>query len=98
MFLRQALSDDRSCQRAVNDAAIARLSGNLLRCSTHTGAYCRARQRLPTPLITSLTRHSGEHMVDRVPPAWRWRGRAVRLVDGTTVSMPDTEANQRCYP
>lgn len=98
MFLRQALSEDRSCQRAVNDAAVARIAGNLPRCSTHTGAYCRARQRLPTPLVASLTRHSGQHMTDRVPPAWRWRGRAVRLVDGTTVSMPDTAANQTRYP
>jgi hypothetical protein len=98
MFLRQALSEDRSCQRAVNDAAVARLAGRLPRCSTHTGAYCRARQRLPTPLSASLTRHSGRHMADRVPPAWQWRGRAVRLIDGTTVSMPDTAANQARYP
>ena len=98
MFLRQALSEDRSCQRAVNDTALARVAGHLPRCSTHTGAYCRARQRLPTPLIASLTRHSGRHMTDRVPPAWRWRGRAVRLVDGTTVSMPDTAVNQAQYP
>ena len=98
MFLRQALSDDRSCQRAVNDAVVARVAGGLPRCSTHTGAYCRARQRLPTPLITSLTRHSGQHLADRVPTAWQWRGRAVRLVDGTTLPMPDTPANQARYP
>jgi len=98
MFLRQALSDDRSCQRAVNDAVVARIAGHLPRCSTRTGAYCRARQRLPTSLIASLTRHSGRHMTDHASPAWQWRGRAVRLVDGTTVSMPDTAANQARYP
>jgi hypothetical protein len=98
MFLRQALSEDRSCQRAVNDTALARVAGNLPRCSTYTGAYCRARQRLPTTLIASLTRHSGQHMTGRAPLAWRWRGRAVRLVDGTTLSMPDTVANQARYP
>jgi DDE family transposase len=98
MFLRQALSEDRSCQRVVNDTAIARAAGRLPQCSTRTGAYCRARQRLPTSLIASLTRHSGQHLTDRGPSAWRWRGRAVRLVDGTTVSMPDTAANQACYP
>ena len=43
MFLAQALNDDRSCQRAVNDAAIKRLTGGLPVCSTHTGAYCRAQ-------------------------------------------------------
>jgi len=98
MFLRQALSDDRSCQRAVNDAVVARIAGHLPRCSTRTGAYCRARQRLPTPLIAALTRHSGRHVTDRASPTWQWRGRAVRLIDGTTVSMPDTAANQARYP
>ena len=43
MFLAQALSADRSCQKAVNDTVVKRLAGGLPRCSTHTGAYCRAR-------------------------------------------------------
>ena len=43
MFLRQALSEDRSCQRAVNDAAVARAAGHLPRCSTHTLAPIAAR-------------------------------------------------------
>lgn len=30
--------------------------------------------------------------------AWHWRGRLVRLVDGTTVPMPNTPANQTAYP
>ena len=30
--------------------------------------------------------------------AWHWQGHPVRLVDGTTVAMPDTEANQARYP
>jgi len=47
MFLAQALSQDRSCQKAINDAAIKRLVGGLSPCSTLTGGYCRARQRLP---------------------------------------------------
>ena len=47
MFLAQAMSADRSCQMAVNEAAIKRLTGGQPRCSTHKGAYCRARQRLP---------------------------------------------------
>lgn len=29
---------------------------------------------------------------------WLWRGRHVYLVDGTTVSMPDTPENQEAYP
>ena len=30
--------------------------------------------------------------------AWKWKGRSVQLVDGTTVSMPDTPSNQKAFP
>lgn len=98
MFLAQALSADRSCQHAVNAAAIQRLAGGLPICSTRTGAYCRARQRLPLEMLCTLTRHAGQLVTERVPATWLWQGRAVRLVDGTTVTMPDTPANQATYP
>jgi hypothetical protein len=98
MFLSQALSADRSCQRAVNEAAVKRLIGGLPRLSTHTGAYCRARMRLPPTLPANLVRHTGQAMTAKAPASWRWHGHPVRLVDGTTVAMPDTLANQACYP
>ena len=37
-------------------------------------------------------------MTAQSPTDWHWRGRPVRLVDGTTVPMPDTPANQAMYP
>ena len=98
MFLTQALSADRSCQKAVNDTAVRRWSGGLPLCSTHTGGYCQARQRLPMTMVSTLTQHTGRLIAARTPAAWYWRGRPVRLVDGTTVSMPDTPANQAIYP
>jgi hypothetical protein len=98
MFLSQALSADRSCQRAVNEAAVKRLIGGLPRVSTHTGAYCRARARLPATMLSGLVRYTGQSMSAKAPSAWRWRGHPVRLVDGTTLVMPDTPANQRVYP
>lgn len=98
MFLAQALGADRSCQKAVNEAAVRRLAGGLPRCSTHTGAYCRARGRLPVEMVCTLARYTGRWVTARAPESWRWRGRRVRLVDGTTVVMPDTSANQAVYP
>ena len=98
MFLAQALNADRSCQKVVNDTAVYRLAGGLPSCSTHTGAYCRARQRLPTPMVSALARSTGRRVVDHAARAWHWRNRPVRLVDGTTVTMPDTPANQAAYP
>lgn len=98
MFIAQAMNTDRSCQHIVNQASMQRLVGGLPVCSTHTGGYCRARQRLPLALIAGLSRHLGRQIAHQVPPQWRWKGRYVRLVDGTTVTMPDTVANQAAYP
>ena len=98
MFLAQALSADGSCQRAVNDNAVKRLAGGLPHCSTHTGGYCRARQRVPLQMVATLARDSGRLIAGRVPPAWLWQGRPVRLVDGTTVTLPDTPENQARFP
>jgi len=98
MFLTQTLSADRSCQKAVNDTAVKRVARGLPRCRTHTGAYCRARQRLPMEMISTLVRQTGRRITAQAPAPWRWRGRPVRLVDGTTVVMPDTPANQAVYP
>lgn len=98
MFLRQVLEADGSCQQAVNGWAMQRLAEGLSAQSVATGAYCRARQRLPLSMMTALVRHSGGLLSAKARPDWLWRGRAVKLVDGTGLSMPDTAENQRRYP
>lgn len=98
MFLAQALSADRSCQKVINDTAVTCVAIGLPPCSTHTGAYCRARQRVPLELLSTLVRQTGQRITTQAPESWRWRGRPVRLVDGTTVELPDTPANQAAHP
>ena len=98
MFLAQAMNADRSCQNAVNDFSIKRSCNGLKPSSVHTGAYCKARARLPVEMVSTLLRSTGSAMSHNAPAAWRWMGRPVRLVDGTTVTLPDTAANQEAYP
>ena len=98
MFVAQALSADRSCEHVVNQAAVQRLVTGLPMCSTHTGGYCRARQRLPVEMVSGLARYIGQQIDQRLSDKWWWNGRRVRLVDGTTVTMPDTADNQAAYP
>jgi len=98
MFMAQALSADRSCQKAVNEMAVKQLLAGLKPCSTHTGGYCRARQRLPVEMVSTLVRNTGSLISHYSGKTGQWMGRPVRLVDGTTVSMPDTTANQAAYP
>lgn len=98
MFMKQVLAADCSCQRAVNGWAAQRAVEGLRVQSVRTGAYCQARQRLPREMITALTRETGRLLSEQAQPAWCWRGRAVKLADGTGISMPDTPENQARYP
>lgn len=98
LFMAQTLNADGSCQHTVNRHVVERLGNGLRRCSTATGAYCRARQRLPISMVQCLVRHSGALTQSLAPSGWLWKGRTVKLADGTTLSMPDTPANQACFP
>jgi len=66
--------------------------------SASTSAYTKARQRLNSAVLQPIARHLIERLEARVAPEQLWRNRRVRIVDGTSVSMPDTEANQERYP
>lgn len=98
MFMRQTLEADASCQKAVNGWAAQRAADGLRACSVRTGAYCRARQRLPLEMVSGLARRTGQVLSLKAHKRWLWRGRAVKLVDGTGLSMPDTPENQAVYP
>lgn len=98
MFLAQAMNADRSCQNIVNEMALDRALHGLSAGSSNTGSYCKARQRLPLSMVSELVRYTGSKMADSTPASWHWVGRPVRLVDGTTVELPDTEENQQTYP
>lgn len=45
-----------------------------------------------------MVRHTGRLICAEGSDTWLWRGRGVRLVDGTTVTLPDTQVNQTAYP
>jgi Transposase DDE domain len=98
IFLGQVLDHDQSCRQAVLRFVAWLSAHGQSRCSSKTGAYCRARQRLPEGVLGRLTRTKGSQLEEHSPRAWHWFGRRVRVADGTTVSMPDTPANQKAYP
>jgi hypothetical protein len=96
-FLAQVLSPDRSCRAAVA-RAWAWLAGTGRPGRPTTGGFCKARARLGEAVPRRLARDAGGELHRRAAAGWRWRGRRVKVVDGTTLSMPDTPANQREYP
>ena len=97
-FLAQVLSDDHSCRAAVAQLLAWRTAQGLPPCSADTGAYCKARQRLPETLLPRLVRDTADGLQQGVPESWLFHGCAVALVDGSTLSMPGTPENQAEYP
>ena len=97
-FLSQLLDADKSCHNAVS-RVIAWLSSETVELpSQDTGAYCQARQRLPEKLLQQLFSKVAEGLQAKVTFKHLWCGRHVKVIDGSTVSMPDTEENQKIYP
>jgi hypothetical protein len=97
-FLTQCLSPDGSCAAAVAGVIAWLAHHGRPACAAQTGSYCKARMRLSEGLVQRLAHETGRTLHRQVPDAWRWQGRKVKVVDGTTLSMPDTKANQKAYP
>jgi len=98
LFLSQVIHANPTLAVTVENFLAWRLGQGMSPCSTDTGAYAKARLRLPERLLAMLTRHTGREADRGALGTWRWLGRRVKLFDGSTVSMPDTEENQNAYP
>lgn len=97
-FVVQCLCASKSCVAAVARVVVLRIALGLPPCAAGTGAYCKARAKLPESLLRRLTLQVGTAVERQAPDSWRFKGRRVLLADGAEVSMPDTPANQREYP
>jgi hypothetical protein len=97
-FLSQVLGQDHSCRDAVHRLIAYLVSHGRPACDSQTDSYCKARKRLPLGVIRRLLYRSADDLEGHAPGDWLWKGRHVHLVDGTTVSMPDTPDNQSRFP
>lgn len=95
-FLAQVLSPTQPCRETVRQMQAACRRRRQTAISSATGAYCQARRRLPETILQA----TWEAIATQVPNSngMLWRGFRVGVVDGTTVSMPDTAANQVVWP
>lgn len=98
MFVDQVLGADQSCQDTVARELSSRVAFGLSESSPDTGAYCKARKRLSPELLAALSKTLAQNLCKVQTSPWLWRGREIKLIDGTTVVMPDTDKNQAKYP
>lgn len=97
MFLSQVLHPDPSCRATVARLLAFRTAQGQKPCSADTSSYCQARQRLPETLIHRLVQDTGAEVQLQAPAAWHVHGRPVKVVDGSTVSMPDSQENTDAF-
>ena len=98
LFLSQVLDPDHSCRAAVARLIVWLAVNDRKPCSPDTNSYCDARHRLPLGVIVELVRQTARKIDAGANDQWLWKGRKVSLVDGSTVSMPDTVENQQAFP
>jgi hypothetical protein len=97
IFLGQVLSAAPSCREALRHGqAWMRSRQGQQRFSANTSAYCQARARLPQAHLDKALQGAIKHLRTR-EEALGLR-RPVRVVDGSSCSMPDTLENQARYP
>jgi hypothetical protein len=98
IFLSQILSADKSCDDAVDRFQKFRHDQGLPKVSTRTASYCDARERLPEGFFWKLLGAIGRAIHVNAKTSWQFHGRPVKVIDGSTVVMPDTPENQAAYP
>jgi len=97
-FLWQVAQAGASCREAIRQAqSLCRLQGRPVPPDT-TSPYCQARARIPLDSLEEIHRALVTEAEAVVAPSQLWCGHRVRVVDGTTVTLPDTPTNQRAFP
>lgn len=94
-FLYQVLKPDTACREIVRQVQALLTLQDRGRADENTSAYCQARKRLPLDRLSRVrvgVAAAGQKM------AGRWHGLQAKVIDGTSLSAPDTRKNQRAYP
>ena len=96
-FFSQILDADGGCKEVVRKIQAASVMKDKVLPSSSTAAYCQARNNLPTETLTSILKYTTEQLQAKSEHKG-FHSRRVIVVDGTGVSMPDTQKNQQIWP
>ncbi len=96
--MKQVASETKTCRNALIADARDQVALQRQKNKTTTGPYCQARKKLLEEAIKILLQSAGNNLDDATGRDYFWHDRRVVLADGSKLSMPDTEANQKEYP
>lgn len=97
-FLWQVAQAGASCREAIRQAqALCRVTGQPLP-PDEDSPYCQARANLPLERLDEIHRALVADAHNAVASKDLWCDHHVSVLDGCTVTAPDTPANQKAYP
>lgn len=97
-FLGQVLTRGSACREAVRRVQAWCVADRRDAPDESTSAYCQARARMPLAMLRGAHEALGDWIERHAQDAWRWCGRAVKVIDGCGISMPDTAENRAQWP
>lgn len=96
IFLSQVLAADQSCRSAVANFIAFCVGRGKQPPSLETTSYCQARIKLPEELLSTLAIQTGQELHRQAGPS-AYFNRPVKVVDGSTASMPDEPDNAKYF-
>lgn len=97
-FFSQVLDAESGCAEVVRKFQAFAASRSLPLPSTSSSAYCQARQKIEQSELKSILAHTASQLTQQHSVKNSLESRRVIVVDGTGVSMPDTQSNQEQWP
>jgi len=97
-FLWQCLTPQTACRHVVRQVqALFKLSGGPS-VSSEDAAYCRARLRLCPQVLSTALSATAQAVQRLAPGSLLLGGRCLKVIDGSSVSLPDSARNRKACP
>jgi hypothetical protein len=97
-WISQLLECNVSCSSAVTFVQNWHASAGLSIPAFDTSSYCRARMRLSNEFLNRMLSLTKTYMDARIEAHHLWYGFRLKAIDGTSVKLMDTKANQVPFP
>lgn len=97
-FLWQVAQAGASCREAIRQAQARAINSEQSPPPDENSPYCQARAKLPLERLDEIHQAVVAQAQQAMVTKDLWCGHRVSVVDGSTLTLPDTPANQKAFP
>lgn len=97
-WLAQILEANASCSKAVSLIQAWSRSAGLPVPTGESSGFCQARQRVHIDFLAAILTRINSSLGANARPCDLWHGHVLKAMDGSSVQLADTPANQKAYP